>query len=222
MSYFLRLDNKKNGVYLQMYDRFWDPVRKQARYKSVKAFGYVHDLISDDIPDPVSYFKHYVAEEELKRKQALLDETRPRAFQECIEKNVGYFLLSSLMDELGVKEDIDILSSVMNFRFSIYDMIAQLIYSRVIFPCSKSKTVSSVFPRLYQYSAMSEDQVYDGLYFVGENYKKYIELFNHQYEKFYKRNFDQAVFDCTNYYFENLTFASFCALQNSHLSSLKS
>ena len=202
MSYFLRLDNKKNGVYLQMYDRFWDPVRKQARYKSVKAFGYVHDLISDDIPDPVSYFKHYVAEEELKRKQALLDETRPRAFQECIEKNVGYFLLSSLMDELGVKEDIDILSSVMNFRFSIYDMIAQLIYSRVIFPCSKSKTVSSVFPRLYQYSAMSEDQVYDGLYFVGENYKKYIELFNHQYEKFYKRNFDQAFFDCTNYYFE--------------------
>ena len=26
----------------------------------------------------------------------------------------------------------------------------------------------------------------------------------------------------TNYYFENLTFASFCALQNSHLSGLKS
>ena len=32
--------------------------------------------------------------------------------------------------------------------------------------------------------------------------RKYIELFNKQYEKFYKRNYNRAYFDCTNYYFE--------------------
>ena len=202
MSYFLRLDNKKNGVYLQMYDRFWDPSRKQARYKSVKAFGYVHDLISDEIPDPVSYFRDYVAKEEEKRRLALSEENRPRAFNDYVEKNVGYFLLSSLIDELKVKEDIDILSSVKQFQFSVFDMISQLIYAQVICPSSKSKAVNSVFPRLYRYSDMSDDQVLDGLEFIGASYKKYIEMFNHHYESIYKRDYSRIFFDCTNYYFE--------------------
>lgn len=198
MSYFLRMDKKKKGIYLQMYDRYWDTALKQARTKSVKAFGYVDDLKSDEIKDPVAYYKEYVRKENEKLK----DENRPRAFKEAVESNVGYFLLSCLIDELGVKGDIDILSSVKNYQFSVYDMICQLIYSRVIYPCSKSRTVSSVFPRLYKYSPISEDQIYDGLSFIGENYRKYIELFNHQYERFYKRDYDHLYFDCTNYYFE--------------------
>ena len=38
--------------------------------------------------------------------------------------------------------------------------------------------------------------------FIGESYKKYIELFNHCYEEHYKRDFSSVFFDCTNYYFE--------------------
>ena len=90
----------------------------------------------------------------------------------------------------------------MRFQFSIYTMIARLIFTRVICPCSKSKTVSSIFPHLYDTSPISEDQVYDGLNFVGGSYKKYIELFNHCYEQYYQRNFRNVFFDCTNYYFE--------------------
>ena len=81
-------------------------------------------------------------------------------------------------------------------------MMMQLIYSRAIQPCSKSKTVSSVFPLLFDYASISEDQVYDGLFFIGSFYEKYIELFNSQYEKLFPRNFDTCFFDCTNYYFE--------------------
>ena len=81
-------------------------------------------------------------------------------------------------------------------------MMMQLIYSRAIQPCSKSKTVSSVFPLLFDYSSISEDQVYDGLLFIGSFYEKYIELFNSQYERLFPRNFDTCFFDCTNYYFE--------------------
>ena len=72
----------------------------------------------------------------------------------------------------------------------------------MIYPCSKSKTVSSVFPHLYGSSPISEDQVYDGLAFIGGSYKKYIELFNHCYQQFYRRDFSKCFFDCTNYYFE--------------------
>ena len=81
-------------------------------------------------------------------------------------------------------------------------MIAQLVYARILYPCSKSKTVSAVFPRLYNSVPISEDQVYDGCAFIGGSYGKYIELFNHCYSKYYKRDFGNVFFDCTNYYFE--------------------
>ena len=202
MSYYLRKDKKKRGIYLQMYDRYWDKEKKQARSKSIQAFGYLEDLISDKMPDPVAYYEEYVRRKNEERAASIAEETRPRAFASPVEYNLGHFLLHSLLEELGVQKTIDILASQMRFQFSIYDMLAQLIFARVICPCSKSKTVSSVFPHLYGSSPISEDQVYDGLAFVGETYKKYIELFNHCYEQHYPRDFCKAFFDCTNYYFE--------------------
>ena len=202
MSYYLRKDKKKRGIYLQMYDRYWDKEKKQARSKSIQAFGYLEDLISDEMPDPVAYYEEYVRRKNEERAASIAEETRPRAFASPVEYNLGHFLLHSLLEELGVQKTIDILASQMRFQFSIYDMLAQLIFARVICPCSKSKTVSSVFPHLYGSSPISEDQVYDGLAFVGETYKKYIELFNHCYEQHYPRDFSKAFFDCTNYYFE--------------------
>lgn len=202
MAYFLRQEKKKNRVYLQMYENYWDKEKKQARSRHIETFGYVDELISDDIPDPIAYFKAYAKKKEEERLALLAEETRPRAFAAPLEMNAGHFLVHSLLTELNVKDTIDILASQMRFQFSVYDMIAQLIYARIIHPCSKSKTVSSVFPHLYKSVPISEDQVYDGCAFIGESYKKYIELFNHCYEQHYKRDFSTAFFDCTNYYFE--------------------
>ena len=202
MAYYLRKENKKKGTYLQMYESHWDKEKKQPRSKSVMAFGYVHELISDEIPDPVAYYTDFVAKKNKERAAAFAEDTRPRAFASPVEYNLGHFLLHTLLEELNVKEVIDILAAQMRFQFHIYDMVAQLIFSRIIYPCSKSKTVSSVFPHLYNSSPISEDQVYDGLSFIGGSYKKYIELFNHCYEQHYQRDFSNVFFDCTNYYFE--------------------
>ena len=202
MSYYLRQTEKKKGTYLQVYESKWDKDLKQPRSHSVEAIGYIDDLRSDEIPDPVAYYKRYVDNMNDERAALVAEETRPRAFKAPVEYYAGHFLLHALLDELDVKETIDILSSVRQFQFSIYEMLAQLIYARIIFPCSKSKTVSSVFPHLYGSASISEDQVYDGLEFIGGSYKKYIELFNHCYEKYYPRDYSRVFFDCTNYYFE--------------------
>ena len=202
MAHFLRQEKKKKGLYLQMYDSYWDKDLKQSRTKNVMAFGYVEDLISDEIPDPVAYYKEFVKQKNEERSAVFAEETRPRAFTAPVEYNLGHFLLHTLLEELNVREVIDILSAQMRFQFNIYDMLAQLIFARVISPCSKSKTVSTVFPHLYNSSPISEDQVYDGLAFIGASYKKYIELFNHCYEQHYQRDFSNVFFDCTNYYFE--------------------
>ena len=202
MAYFLRKEKKKKGTYLQMYESFWDKDKKQPRTKNVKSFGYVEDLISGEIPDPVKFYSDYVKEQNENRTKVLSEESRPRAFSNPVELNIGHFLLYSLIDELEVKETIDIIASQMRFQFSVFDLITQLIYARVISPCSKSKTASHVFPFLYGSSTISEDQVYDGCSFIGESYKKYIDLFNHSYESYSKRDLSNVFFDCTNYYFE--------------------
>ena len=202
MAYYLRQDKKKKGTYLQMYESYWDKEKKQPRSRNIESFGYVSDLISDEIPDPVSYYQKYVEKKNREHADSVADKTRPRAFTVQLEKNIGHFIDASLLSEKNVRETIDILASQKRFRFDLYDMIAQLIYARILYPCSKSKTASTVFPRLYHGVPISEDQVYDGCAFIGESYKKYIELFNHCYEDHYKRDFSSTFFDCTNYYFE--------------------
>ena len=202
MAYYLRQSKKSGRNYLQMYESYWDKEKKQPRSKYIQAFGYVDELICDEIPDPVSFFKEYVAKENKKVSDLVAQEKRPRAFNTPVEFYLGHFLIKTVLEELNVKPTIELLASHTKFRFNMYDLISQLIFARIIKPCSKSKTVSTIFPYLYEGKMISENQVYDGCEFFGGNYKKYIELFNHQYQKFHKRNFDKAYFDCTNYYFE--------------------
>lgn len=86
MAYFLRKDKRKNGLYLQMYENYWDKNLKQARTRHICSFGYVEDLVSDDIPDPIAYYTEVVRQKEIERKKMLNEDMRPRAFGDCVEK----------------------------------------------------------------------------------------------------------------------------------------
>ena len=85
MAYYLRQDKKKKGLYLQMYESFWDKEKKQPRSRNIESFGYVSELISDEIPDPVSYYQKYVAEKNREHAASVADETRPRVFDLCTD-----------------------------------------------------------------------------------------------------------------------------------------
>ena len=80
MAYFLRQDKKKNGIYLQMYETYWDKEKKQPRSRSVESFGYVPQLVSETIPDPVAFYKEYVQKKNEEKALSIAEETRPRAF----------------------------------------------------------------------------------------------------------------------------------------------
>lgn len=104
-----------------MYSKYWDKEKKQARSKSVQAFGYLDDLISAEMPNPVAYSEEYVRLKNEEHTASIAEETRPRAFASPVEYNLGHFLLHALLEELGVQKTIDILASQMRFQFSIYD-----------------------------------------------------------------------------------------------------
>lgn len=202
MSYFLKKTNNKKGTYLQIYESYYDPVRKGGAHRSYKPLGYVHELQEKGIQDPVSFFREEVQklnQESSKKKQS--DKVR-QISDESPERFLGYFPLKNLNDSLGCKRFIDLMQTATNFRFNIFEMMSALIYARVVRPCSKSRTYDEVIPKLFENYGFSLDQLYSGLEYIGSEYEKIIEIFNHQIRQKYQLDTSQTYFDCTNFYFE--------------------
>ncbi len=202
MAYFLKKTKNKKGIYLQIYESYYDPERKGGAHRSYKPIGYVHELQANGIEDPIAVFGEEVQklnQEYKKKKQA---EKERKISEESPERLLGYFPLKNLNDSLGCKKYIDLMQSATHFRFNIFDMMSDLIYARVVHPCSKLKTYWEVIPKLFGKHAFSLDQIYSGLEYIGSEYEKIIEIFNHQVALKYPFDTSHSYFDCTNFYFE--------------------
>lgn len=202
MSYFLKKSNLKKGTYLQIYESYYDPQRKGGAHRSYKALGYVDELIAKGIADPISFYKAEVE----KLNQQLSDERgKEKARQisdETPEKLLGYFPLKNINDKLCTKKYIDLMQSVTGFQFNVYSMMSALIYARAVQPCSKSRTFEDVIPKLLEQFDFSLSQLYSGLEYLGLEYEKIIEIYNHQVNELYPFDTSHTYFDCTNFYFE--------------------
>lgn len=202
MAYFLKKSNYKKGTYLQIYESFYDPERKGGAHRSYKALGYVHELQTKGIEDPIAFYQ----EEVIKLNQELHATRNARKARQISddspEKLIGYFPLKNINDKLSVKQYIDLMQTATDFRFNVFDMMSSLVYARLVHPCSKAKTYEEVIPKLFDTYDYSLNQLYDGLEYIGCEYEKIIEIYNHQIQQMYPFNTSHTYFDCTNFYFE--------------------
>ena len=202
MAYFLKKSNYKKGTYLQIYESFYDPERKGGAHRSYKALGYVHELQAKGIDDPITFYQ----EEVMKLNQeltAIKNANKARQISDdSPEKLIGYFPMKNINDKLSVKKYIDLMQTATDFRFNVFDMISALVYARLVQPCSKSKTYDEVIPKLFDSYDFSLNQLYDGLEYIGCEYEKIIEIYNHQIQQMYQFDTSHTYFDCTNFYFE--------------------
>ncbi len=201
MAYFLKKSFLKKGVYLQIYESFYNPDKKQTSHRSYKSLGYVQDLINSGIPDPIAYYSDIVAQMNNESKR-IKEENKVKQIGESPENYLGYFLLKSIYDSLHLSNYFDLMQSVKGFRFRLSDLLEALIYSRVVVPCSKNRTCHDVIPKLYETYGLSYDQILDGVEYIGSEYEKIIEIFNHQVNLKYHFDTSTTYFDCTNFYFE--------------------
>ena len=202
MAYFLKKSHYKKGTYLQIYESFYDPERKGGAHRSYKALGYVHDLQAQGIDDPISYYKEEVARLNQELQAAKKVEKAKQISEESPEKFIGYFPMKNINDRLSVKKYIDLMQTATDFRFNVFDMMSALVYARLVHPCSKSKTYDEVIPKLFDSYDFSLNQLYDGLEYIGCEYEKIIEIYNHQIQQMYRFDTSHTYFDCTNFYFE--------------------
>ena len=198
MRYFVKLtEPSKKGKYIQIYRTNYVP-GKGNQNKSYKALGYVEDLKKQGIEDPIKYAKQLVIELNEKEENAKITQVGDVS----ICKNLGYFLIKGMFDYLDVDYIMDIFTQNKKFKFKMSDFVRTMVYAQIVNPGSKLKAFENVIPNIYGVAQYSYDQILDAIEFIGEDYQKYIELFNDKINKKWKRNMNVNYFDCTNYYFE--------------------
>lgn len=202
MAYFLKKSVTKKGVYLQIYESYRNKEKKQTAHKAFKSIGYVDDLMSDKIPDPISYYQNFVKKMNEKRKKEI-EESKIKQIEDEPTKNLGYFLVKSVFNTLRVESHLNLLARIADKPYDLNEAITSLVSARVVSPCSKIKTMEEVIPSFLEPAHFSSDQLYDSILpFIGDEYERILEIINHAFNKKYGRKTNNVFFDGTNYYFE--------------------
>jgi transposase len=201
MAYFLKQSTLKDRTYLAIVESFYSRAKKGTAHKTHKSLGSIETHKANGMEDPVAHFSAQVEKmnADLRRTK---QEASDRQIGDSPEKHLGYFLMKAVFDGLGVSGYLDLLQSVRGFRFSISELIEALVYSRMIEPCSKSKTSREVIPSLYGKFDFSYGQILDGVEFIGSEYEKIVEIFSCQVNEKYGLDTTTTYFDGTNFYFE--------------------
>ena len=201
MAYFLKQTKLKYGTYLAIYESHYDKNKKRAVNHNVKSIGNIKTLITEQIPDPVAYYKSVVDQMNLDAKNKK-NKSSSRRIDSSPLKYLGYFPFIKILELLDIKKYFSYLQFAYKFKFSSYDITKDLIASRLVSPCSKLKTFNEVIPNLFHHATSSYDQILECLDFIGNNYEKIIEFTNVAVKKNYEILTDKVYFDCTNFFFE--------------------
>ena len=202
MSYFLKKSKLKNGMYLQIYESYYDPQRKYGAHRSYKALGYVEKLKEAGIADPIAYYSEEVEKLNAESKATKQDQRIRKISDETPERYVGYFPIKAINEALDVRKLMNLIQVREGFKFNVFDMMSALIYARIVKPCSKNRTYNEILPKLAEEITFSQSQMYEGLAYLGREYERIIEYYNHQIGAVYQFDTASTYFDCTNFYFE--------------------
>lgn len=198
MAYFLKQTKSKGRTYLAIYDSFYSHDKKGAAHKCYKSLGSVETLKKNGMENPIEHYKKVVDEMNMERKSEgvrKISDISPSLY-------LGYFPLRAILNKLNIEHYVNYFNLTNEFQYDLYELISTLIYARSVNPCSKNKTFHNVLPNLYHPASYSYDQLLDGLSFLGDNYEKFVEIFNVQANNVYGLDTSNTYFDCTNFYFE--------------------
>ena len=202
----IRATKTKNTIqYAIIKDINKNGKRTTCIYENLGTVDKFKDRVGDE--DPIQWLKKYVEELNEKDKENKLPVIIQKNPNKIIEKNVqtsfnvGYLFLQDIYYKLGLHNICADISSNHQFKFDFNDILSKLIYSRVIFPASKLKTLelSKKFleqPNFdYQHIERALPIICEEMDFIQS------ELYNNSC-KYIERNNKILYYDCTNYYFE--------------------
>ena len=157
--------------------------------------------------DPLVWLDNYVKELNKKNKEENLPVIIKKNPSKIIDKNiqtsfnVGYLFLQDIYYKLKLNEICNKISEKYQFKFDLNDILSKLIYSRIIFPASKLKTLE-LSKRFLEQPNFDYQHIERALPILCKN-MDFIqsELYKNSNE-YMERNNKILYYDCTNYFFE--------------------
>ncbi len=157
--------------------------------------------------DPIMWLDNYVKELNKKSKEDSLPIIIQKNPNKIIDKNVqvefnvGYLFLQDLYYKLGLNNICKNISDRHQFKFDLNDILSKLIYSRILFPASKLKTMQ-LSKKFFEQPNFEYQHIERALPILNEE-NDFIQsqLYNNS-KKYYPRNNRILYYDCTNFFFE--------------------
>ena len=157
--------------------------------------------------DPIEWLNDYVKELNKKHKENSLPVIIQKNPNKIIDKdvqvefNIGYLFLQDLYYKLKLDDICKDISDRYQFKFDLNDILSKLIYSRILFPASKFKTLelSKKFLEQPNFEYQHIERALPIL--CKENDFIQSQLYKNS-TKYSPRNNRILYYDCTNFFFE--------------------
>lgn len=157
--------------------------------------------------DPITWLKNYVNDLNQKSKEEALPIIIKKNPNKIIDKNVqvefnvGYLFLQDLYYKLGLNNICKDISDRYQFKFDLNDILSKLIFSRILFPASKLKTMQ-LSKKFFEQPNFEYQHIERALPILcKENDFIQSQLYNNS-KKYSPRNNRILYYDCTNFFFE--------------------
>ena len=201
---FVKVTKRQGREYIQIVEKYRDE-KGIARDKTVMTPGFV-DKYLDKYVDPIAHFKEeairLTKEKENNIVNVQLDLNEKLDVDECDVFNVGYVTLKRLYRTLKLDEFFKKEAKELKIEYDLSRIYELLVFSRILFPASKRKTVNESCKFFEDYSDISLDDVYKALDVYSKLDDKIQEwIFIHSKE-ICERDLSLGYFDCTNFYYD--------------------
>lgn len=210
----------KGKPYLRIVENYTsieDGIKKNKR-KTIKNLGYL-EKFDDGKPDFIKRMK-----ERLKNGDLKIDGIDPNNFRArarlynnnlCDKynstfylnpKNLGYFFLDSIFNNLGISELLRRIKSDSKIEYDLNGITKLLVFDRILHPSSKKKAFETKEDYLFDLTTCNNlNQVYRALDVLNEKSKSIQMRMNTKIKKSsIGRDTSLTYYDFTNYYFETM------------------
>ena len=115
--------------------------------------------------------------------------------------NVGYLFLQEIVSKLGLKKACKNIQKKTRTKYDLYNILALLIYARILFPASKQSSLTYIKDMLGVKEHGLHD-IYRSLSLLAKHKEALVSAAYHHSTKVRPRDTRILYYDCTNFHFE--------------------
>ena len=202
----LSISKSKNSILFYIIESTY--INKKHSTRIVEKLGTLDEvIIKAKGEDPYVWAKKYAENLTMQDKENKREIIKYYSQSKLIDKNIqqsfnaGYLFLQKIYYDLGINNICNSIKDKYQFHYDLNNILSNLIYSRIIYPSSKLKTLESSKNFLEQPNFTYNDILRSLEVLSKESDYIQSELYKNSL-KYSKRNDKILFYDCTNYYFE--------------------